>query len=266
MKKTHMAVFSFLLLFMLAVTQSQVWAASSGADASITVSQSFTKDNQKNAASTVGYLLEPEEADNPMPAGTSADGRYYFSLTGMSETAIPIHFTRTGIYTYKVSRAPDSADKGTGDHELYTVSVIVKNAGDGLVAQTQLPVNSKGEKEDQIRYVDPIAIDDAKRGDDTKGDDDNDGDGDDADDDDSDGDDDDSDDADDSDDDANGSGGNGGGTKASKTSTTKTTTSSGRAKTGDNSALEMWVLTAALALGILFVLVIKKSREEEEYR
>ena len=49
------------------------------------------------------YRLTPEQASNPMPAGSGPDG-YTLALTGTTAGGIgPISFTQAGIYAYRLS-------------------------------------------------------------------------------------------------------------------------------------------------------------------
>lgn len=236
-KKNYLAIVSFLLIFLLAAAPLDANAAQAGADASIRVKQTFTYDAaQTKPEDTFQYVLHPQDASDPMPEGTAADGDYTFAVSGTTEVNLPsIHFERTGIYTYEISQLiPEEKGNYTYDTEKFTVQVVVKNAENGgLTAELWLPLNAAGQKEEAISFANSYTAPVTPGGEDQKPDQIK---------------------------------------KPDSKKDTGKTTSTGktnpgqthRVKTGDTGETAIWTMTAALALGAVFILVIRRKRQEEE--
>lgn len=224
-KKTYIAVISFLLILLLAAMPLTAFAAESGADASIRVEQSFTLDSRhQNIADTFQYQLHPTDAAYPMPEGTTTDGNYYFSISGTN------HLDLGKIHYER-----------TGIYTYEVSQVIPKDTADYTydteVYTVQVVVKNAADGGLTAEIWLPVNASGAKQETISF---------------------------------ANSydkeykintpkQNGNGD-TKQPAGNTDKVQ----KVKTGDSSELTLWTVTAAAALGFLFILVIKRKREYEK--
>jgi pilin isopeptide linkage protein len=95
------------------------------------------------------YKLEPHHPDNPMPAGSTAEG-YAFKITGNSSIEIgPFRYDRQDVYRYKLYQVIEVKKPGyTYDSRIYTIEVHV----DGLQNVTLIVINVDGSKAASIRF------------------------------------------------------------------------------------------------------------------
>jgi len=102
-------------------------------EASLPVSQVFTNHSSTpDIDTTFSYRLTPEDASDPLPAGSDASG-YTFTLTGNDQTSIKIDFAKVGVYTYTLQDVTEARSGYTRDSEIYTVEFYITNDQDPLV-------------------------------------------------------------------------------------------------------------------------------------
>jgi len=115
-------------------------AYASGADATATatpvlqpgvvtlpIQQTFTGDTPSDPqALALTYELTPQQASDPMPAGSSASV-YTFTLTGTQTMQIdPIDFTKAGVYTYQLKCTTPGTKELTPDPQVYTIDIYIQ--------------------------------------------------------------------------------------------------------------------------------------------
>jgi len=102
-------------------------SAGGSTEVTLTVGQSFESNVPDAPSDTFTYRLVSLEANNPMPAGSDAEG-YTFTIAGTGEVQIgPIQFTETGIFSYELSVIPSDARGYTYDTRVFRIRVQVMN-------------------------------------------------------------------------------------------------------------------------------------------
>jgi len=72
------------------------------------------------------YILTPDKPNNPMPAGSNANG-YAFTITGTANRQINITFIETGIYVYELRHTTSSRTGYIYDPKVYVIEIYVTN-------------------------------------------------------------------------------------------------------------------------------------------
>ena len=113
----------------------------------LTVRQAFAGPVTDN---TFTYQFKALDAGNPMPAGSTADGGYSFTIAGSGSAQIgPLSFARPGTYRYQVSQLIGTEKPGyTYDKRVYTVEVYV----DAALAVDVVVKNQDGTKANGISF------------------------------------------------------------------------------------------------------------------
>jgi len=136
------AIIVFILM-LIAVTPMVAYAGNQ--PLAITVRQSFS-DSSNSTEATFSYILKPLDSDNPMPAGSTAEG-YRFSIFGENSKEMdPINFTREGLFEYELYKVIEAGKQGyTFDRRKYTLEVYVDSTLDPLLvifAENGIKANS----------------------------------------------------------------------------------------------------------------------------
>lgn len=146
-------VLGVLLVCLLAcIATAKVSAANESASVSLPVEQTYTKvGTDIEAKGVFAYILTPNQAGNPMPAG-SVDNQYNFTLEGdESKNLDALTFTEEGIYEYTLKQVVGTAKGYRYDTTVYTIWIQVVNVNGELVAQTLLPIGD-GSKHEKIIF------------------------------------------------------------------------------------------------------------------
>ncbi len=108
-------------------------------------------------------VLEAENENNPMPAGSS-NGVYKKSRTDAGEIKLDaIKYSRPGIYKYTLSQQAGSADRWTYDSSVYNVIVYATNSEEGEGLDVNVAIYKEGEetKTDDVIFIneyDPLPV------------------------------------------------------------------------------------------------------------
>ena len=151
--KTRNKTVLYTITMIVVMLMTQITAAPTTAFAAdnplkVTVEQVFTA----SASSTGGmftYMLKPLEPNNPMPAGSTAEG-YTFTIIGNDSKEINISgFTRQGVYRYELYQQIDAETPGyTYDRRVYRIEAHVDAALDAII----IVYNSEEKKADDIVF------------------------------------------------------------------------------------------------------------------
>ena len=95
------------------------------------------------------YTVKPLDPENPMPPGSTADGRT-FTITGGGKAEIgPFGYNRPGIYRYDIFQVIEAEKPGyTFDRRIYTAEVHV----DAALGANLIILNADGTKTDSIMF------------------------------------------------------------------------------------------------------------------
>lgn len=149
----HLTVLVFMV-FLLQLTVLPIYGSETTA-VKLTVSQKFhIKDGAAaDEATILTYKLTAAAADTPMPADSTAEG-YQFSLKeNQSIETVPITYFEAGIYEYRLELL--NAIEKTGfffDHEVYFITVYVKNTPYDSLVTSVMAKNKAGYKVDNLTF------------------------------------------------------------------------------------------------------------------
>jgi len=124
---------SIIVFFLILIAVTPMVAYGANQPLGITVRQSFS-DSSNSTEATFSYILKPLGSDNPMPAGSTAEG-YRFAIFGQNSKVIgPINFTRKGLFEYELYEVIEAGKQGYKfDNRKYTLEVYVDAALDPLL-------------------------------------------------------------------------------------------------------------------------------------
>ena len=148
-KKRILCALTVLLTIMILiiVAPMNVYAASNN-PLRMTVKQTFST-SSASVDDTFRYRLRPLQANNPMPAGSTAAG-YTFMIAGNNEVTLgPVNFTKQGLYQYELYQVIETAKINyTYDRQVYTIQVHVDSALNVIV----IVLNANGAKAANIEF------------------------------------------------------------------------------------------------------------------
>lgn len=149
-KRTAGVLLSLLLLFT-GVLPAQA-AKAEGIEVVIPVAQKFTVSGTSSPSENEFiYEFTRLEEENPMPGGSGED-RLTFRLSGSREISLaPIEFLHAGVYSYEIKLTGTEKEGYHYDHEVYTVSIFVRNVDSGLEAD-MIVQQEDGEKASDILF------------------------------------------------------------------------------------------------------------------
>lgn len=144
---------TFACLFLLPA--EEVLGAEQTASVMIPVVQQFEIRNQSSEKlnQTIRYELTSEDADAPMPDGSSGD-RYTFTMTGSEKKQIGlVVYDHVGVWHYALRQSVPKEEKGYDyDRQIYQIAVYVENLADGSLGTQVIVTNKEGNKVDEIRF------------------------------------------------------------------------------------------------------------------
>lgn len=148
------AVLALLLLNLLVMANSMVYAAENQISLALAVKQTIEYKNvtieQLNKTGT--YELTSLTEDTPMPEG-SENNVYAFSIKGIDETVkIPIVYTHGGIYQYQLVQTTEEQTDYIYDKTNYKITVYVKNSANGGLVSEVIAENGSGKKCGEITF------------------------------------------------------------------------------------------------------------------
>jgi len=127
LKTKHKPVlYALLLLIIIALTPLAVYAAINN-PLVIEVEQSFT--SSATVDGSFKYILVPNVAGNPMPAGSGAAG-FTFQIDGTGKKLLdPINYSEQGVYVYRIYQLVETAEEYyTYDRRVFEIEVHVSEA------------------------------------------------------------------------------------------------------------------------------------------
>ena len=144
-KMVRCAIVGFILAL---VAVTPMAAYSTNQPFGITVKQVFS-DSSNSTAATYTYVLRALGPDDPMPAGSTAEG-YRFAISGESSKHVgPIIFVRPGVFEYELYEVIEAGKPGYKfDNRKYTLEVYV----DASLNATLVITNEDGTKASSIVF------------------------------------------------------------------------------------------------------------------
>jgi len=149
-KSNKRAIFAVIIFTMIFILSMPTGACAANNKLTLTVNQVFTTSSSSDAGNDVfTYKFKPLNGENPMPAGSDAEG-YTFTVTGTGSTEIgPIEYGSQGVYKYELFQVVTAEKQGyTYDKRIYTVEVYTNSSA---VLET-IVRNSDGTKAADIRF------------------------------------------------------------------------------------------------------------------
>lgn len=141
------------ILFLLILAVCPVYAADGNSTGlSLSVSQKFVNDTQKEVEDVFSYTLTPLEEGTPMPDGK--EGSYAFSMEGTQDKELAqMVFSTAGVYHYELKQTvADSKENYTYDDEIYNIDVYVKNSSENGLRVEVIAMKINGNKSDQLLF------------------------------------------------------------------------------------------------------------------
>lgn len=155
MKKEIKTLILMALACLFLLPAEEVLGAEQTATVVVPVVQQFEIRNQSSEKlnQTIRYELTHEDADAPMPDGSSGD-RYAFAMTGSEKKQIgPIVYDHVGVWHYTLRQNVQKEEKGYDyDRQIYQIAVYVENLADGSLGTQVIVTNKEGNKVDEIRF------------------------------------------------------------------------------------------------------------------
>lgn len=141
----------FLTMLLFLSMQISVFATDTNATVKIPVEQIFGSENTDVPDEFI-YVLTTDQADAPMPAGSS-NQRYIWKMKGNASTDLTINVKTSGQYQYKIYQATEKRNNFQYDERSYdvTVEAFYHGKNNQLRAMTVVE-NQNGEKVSDISF------------------------------------------------------------------------------------------------------------------